>query len=536
MIRTLLALIALMVPIGAQAEWREASSPNFVVYSSGSEQHLRESIIRLERFHFILRAMHGITRAPSPVRLKVYLMRNVDDVAASLPYPAFGVNGYYENNARGPFIVGTRMTGGAYMSGLDPEIVLQHEYAHHFMFSYFPATYPTWYTEGFAEFWGTTRLLDDDVFEVGLPSNARLLSLGEDRWMPLDRILAARTYDDAGSQLGLIYAEGWLLLRYLFENRERRGQLERYLNLINRGVTYEEAMNQAFGEGARALNAELRRYSQSPRFNILRVPFRRIEVPPITVRTLRPAEEALLGQEIRLGLGVLQRHAADFATEVRGIASRYPDDPYALAILAEAEMLTDRGEAARAALDRLLAIDPNHARALAWRGQLQVGALRAAGSRDEGAWTGAREPIRRAIQLAPDDPVVLEAYYDSFVTQGVLPPAGAQNALFRALTLAPGDSYLRQKVAADFEQRGMIEDAVTVIKPAAFAMRHGSDESERERRRRERAEERFRMAGRQRGETPREMLTRLEALLAAQPRRRESPLEPEREAAAADRD
>lgn len=511
MIRKLLVLLCLCFSTTAHAEWREAVSENFIVYSPGSERHLRESIAKLERFHFILRAMNNLTRPPSPVPLKVFLLRNAEAVAESLPYRAYGVNGYYENNARGPMIVGTRGAGGAYR-GMDPEIVLQHEYAHHFMFSYFPATYPTWYVEGFAEFWGTTNLRDDDVFQVGIPAEGRLMAFSGDHWIPLERILGARSYADARGNVGMIYAQGWLLLRYLFENRERSGQLAQYLNLINSGTSYEEAMNQAFGEDARDLNSELRRYSQSPRFNILNVPFRRIAVPPITVRTLRPAEEALISHEILLGQGVLQRMAPEFAREVRDIAQRYPDDPYALSILIEAERLAGNAAGARAAVDRLLAIQPDHARGLTWKALLEAEALRAASSTDGAAWTAARAPLLEAIRLAPDDPVVLEGYYDSFAMQNVLPPPGAQNALFRALTLAPGDNYLRHKVAADFEQRQMIADAITVIKPAALAMRHADDESEGERRRRERLEERWRTAGRARNETAREMLTRLEAL------------------------
>ena len=530
MIRKLLIAVGLLFSTAAQAEWREARSPNFIVYSPGSEQHLRESITKLERLHFILRAMHGVTRDPPPVPLKVFLMRNAEAVARSLPYPAFGVNGYYENNARGPMIVGTRTQGGGY-SGMDPEVVLQHEYAHHFMFSYFPATYPTWYTEGFAEFWGTARLNDNDVFEVGNPAGGRLMSFQGSRWIPIDRILSARSYADAGGELGMIYSQGWLLIRYLFENQERSGQLGRYLNLINAGRSYEEAMNEAFGDGARELNRELMRYSQSPRFNILRVPFRPIAVPPIAVRELRPAEEALIDHEVKLGQGVLQRNAAEFASQVRSISGRYPSDPYALAMLVEAERLAGNQAAALAAADRLLAIEPDHARGLAFKGLLQTEALRAAGSTDEAAWRSAREPLVRAVRVGENDPIVLEAYYDSFLTQSVLPPAGAQNALFRALTLAPGDNYLRQKLAIDYEQRRMIAEAATIIRPAALAMRHDGEESERERRRREQDAERYRTAGRARGETPREMLTRLEALLAAQPAsEREPEAEPASEA------
>lgn len=524
MIRKLLLLLAcLLAAAPAEAEWLRATSRNFTVYSAGSERQLREFTEKLERLHFVMRTVHRVTRPPSPVRLNIYLMRNIDAVRRTFPYEVGGVNGYYSNDARGPIIVGTRSTGGANYRGLDPEAVLLHEYAHHFMFSYFPATYPTWYVEGFAEFWGSTRILPGNVVEVGHVAEHRFESVRHGRWLPISRILGARSYADIQGDSDLIYAEGWLLLRYLFDNRARAGQLERYLNLINSGTAYEEAMNQAFGPGAEALNSELRGYASSSRYSVVRLPFRPIDLGPIAVRPLSGPEEALIGHEIQLGRGLIQRQTAQFAAEVRRIAARYPNDPHALGILAEAEKFAGNHAASAAAADRLLQIQPDNARALMHSGLARTAALRASRSTDGAAWAAARQPLARAMRLAPRDPLVLEAYYDSFTAQGALPPPDAQNALFEAVTLAPGDDYLRWKLARDYEQRRMIDDAIAIIRPAALAQRHRGDETDAQRRRREEQEERRRAAGRPRHETPREMLQRLEGLRAGRTRERRQP-------------
>jgi hypothetical protein len=94
-----------------------------------------------------------------------------------------------------------------------------------------------------------------------------------------------------------------------------------------------------------------------------------------------------------------------------------------------------------------------------------------------------------------------------------LPPAGAQNALYRAFELVPQDDDLRYQLALDFEKRGMITDAIATIKPAAFALR-SEDESAKEKRRREKLEEKYRGVGQKKRETAIEMLTRLEKKLA----------------------
>jgi len=516
MFRKLLISLGLFLSTAAQAEWREARSNNFLVYSESGEQQLREFTAKLEKFHFILRAMHNITRSPPPNRLHVYLLRNIDAVQRSLGGAA-GVAGYSIFHARGPILVGTRQSGGQESYGLDPEPILLHEYAHHFMYGYFPATYPTWYSEGFAEFWGQTRIGENNVVRIGAPAATRFYSFVGNRWMPIDRILAARNYGDARGDVDLIYAEGWLLNRYLFTNGARRGQLTRYLTLINQGRSYEQAMQEAFGADTAALDTELRHFAEQTQFPVLDVPFRPIDVGPIAIRTLRPAEAALIDQEIRLGQEIPAREAAEFARTVSGIAAHYPDDPHALEILVEAQRLAGNAAAATEAVDHLLRIEPDNARGLMHKGLLRAEALAAARSTDDAAWNDARQLLLRANQLAPHDPLILEAYYESFVDQGVLPPAGAQNALFRALQIAPGDEELRYRVAADFEHRDMIPEAIAVIRPTALALREVGDEGERARRRREQEEERNRPAGQARHESAREMLTRLEARQAGHP-------------------
>ena len=110
---------------------------------------------------------------------------------------------------------------------------------------------------------------------------------------------------------------------------------------------------------------------------------------------------------------------------------------------------------------------------------------------------------------------MLEAFYDSHAALGPVPPEPAQAALYRAMELAPSDDDLRYKVAADFEKRGMIEEAIAIIRPDAYRLPHRKNEGEKEKKRREEREEKYRGAGQTKRETAREMLIRLERLLAA---------------------
>ena len=517
MIRKLLLAAALLLPTTAKAAWHEATSNHFIVYSAGSEQEARDFAAKLERFNFVLRTMRPPPAGTNPgLRLRVFLLRNqnaVQELAGG------GVAGYYVSDARGLMLVGTRqretrsndIRSGRNEVELDPDSILFHEYTHHYTFQYFPAAYPVWYSEGYAEFWGSTRILDHDVVEVGLPANHRFSTFQALGWLPLNRVLAAHNYSEApGENVFLLYAEGWLIVRYLFDHANRQAQINEYLRLVNQGVEFAEAARRAIPDMA-AFDSELNAYSGGGRFSVVRLPFRTINVGPIAVRTLRPAEDALLLEEIRVSQGYRQIDAAGIASRVRGEASRFPDDPFAIRLILETQFLAGNNAEAVVAADRLLAIEPANARALMTKGLVQMAGLVAAHSNDQAAWGVARQFLSRAVNAARQDPVVLAAYYHSFRMQNVVPPEGAQNGLYDAMELAPSDDDLRYELARDYESRNMIPEAIAIIRPVAYQVPYRANESESERRTRREREARERQAGREWHENAREMLVRLEA-------------------------
>jgi tetratricopeptide (TPR) repeat protein len=522
------AMVASLSATAARAEWHQATSNNFIVYSQGSADDAREFAAKLERFHYVLRTFHRISAPAMPSKLRVFLLSSAGAVGRAAG--GASVAGYYVPDARGLMLVGTRAQGAnnngdprsaRSIANLDPESILLHEYTHHFMFQYFPAAYPTWYSEGFAEFWGATRFGPNDSVAVGLPAEHRFSTFEGLGWLPLERLLRIHNYQEAGgANVFLLYAEGWLLVRYTFENRIRQQQLQNYLRLINNGTDYAEAARQAFPDLA-TFNNELFAYAGRGRFNALELNFRTIDVGPINVTMPGPAEQALMMQEIKLSQGYPQREATEFAAEVRGIAARFPNDPVALRMVMESAYLAGDNAGAMDAANRLLAVEPNNGRALATKGMIQVAGLVAAQNRDAAAWNAARAPLIQAKRAAPRDPLVLRAFYRGYAMQGTLPGEDAQNALYDAMELAPSDGEIRYELARDFEQRRMIPEAIAIIRPEANSSPHRGNESEGARRDRERNEDRNRQAGTVRHETPLEMLTRLQGLLSAHDQQRQ---------------
>ncbi len=515
----LTAIAFLSTASPALAEWRVAESTNFTIYSEVSEEELRTTTERLEKFDKILRNLSGTTKPTAPMKLTLYQVRDMEAVAATIPYPTYGIGGYYDSSIRGAFLIATRRGRDSFNSGRirlssgtewGPEVT-QHEYVHHFMYQYFPSNYPTWYSEGFAEYYGTLAWKEDNVVELGHAPLNRINVIRES-WLPMDEMLAAKSYADVGNRVGSLYAQGWLLTHYASFNPQRGQQLKAYLAAVTAGKDYAEAARESFGEDLSVLDRELREHSRG--FPALRLPLREMDPGPINIRLLSTSEATLIRTDMRLNTGLRRSDVGRMAEQTHEIAQQLQNNVRAWELAIEAHRLNSDATAARVAIDRLKAIDPENAFSTYHAAALDIEALAAARSTDNAAWGAARIAMLRADRKKPNTPMFLEGFYDSYVAQGVTPTAQAQNSLMRALQLLPNLPDLRYKVAADFEARGMVEDAITIIAPEVFGSLSGDDDKARERERQLRylAE---RITGRTLRETFLEMHTRLLAKKAA---------------------
>lgn len=512
MIRKLLlsaSLLAAAWPVAAHASWRTATSKSFVVYTEGSLASAKEMATKLEKFEFVMRFCAGVTRPDSPIKTRVYLVEDSKKVQATMPFGGSdGIAGYFDGSMRGPYaVMGRSDEGGQY--GLSSQTVLFHELSHQFMFRFFPAAYPSWYTEGFADFYGTMFIGPKDVVEIGRPLENRYLGFQGNDWLPLSKLLVARTYSDVPN-VYMIYSEGWLLVHYLSTTKNRPGQLKAYLNAINGGQSFEAAAKSAFGDIAK-LDTELHDYAGRSKNNALVLPFKPIDVGTIDLRELSPAENALTWFDIRLSSGVEAAEAGNFADHVATAAKPFPDDPYALSILTDAQRLAGRDAAAMTTVDHWIKVAPTDGFALMNKAQLTIKTLQAAKVTDKAKWEVARDMLLEANRLNPNQPRILRAYYEYYTAQGILPPAGAQNGLVAAFELLPETDELRFMVAVDFENRGYIDDAIAIIRPLAFALRSEAEKTPKQKAREADAKTKYRLAGQNDDpDTARDVLARLE--------------------------
>lgn len=496
----------------SSAAWQQAESPHFIVFADADSPPLRDAAVRLEKLDTLQRFIAGIVDVPVPTarKVKVYLLADNAAVQETMPWPGWRVAGYYNALLRGPIAVNTRTD--AKDIGFPAQMVLFHELTHHFMLQYFNAGYPIWYREGLADFIGTATFETNDIARVGEPNANRYYAFQGERkyaWISMGKLLASPDGGNLGDRNDLIYSEGWLLTHYLTLGGTRQGQLRTYLQAINAGTPYSEAAKTAFGD-LTALDKELHAYARRKTLSVKLVPMPTARDVPVEITQVGPAQSAMMMLDIRMSSGVPARTAEQFAKAVRRSAARFPHDPFALRLRAEADRLAGDRDDRILALAAWRKIEPDAPLLMLQTALLQQDQLVADRSTDTIAWDTVRNILVAAGKVRRSEPQILYAYYDSFVAQGIPATAGAQNTLHNALALMPQNDELRITLASDYEKRGMIKQAINTIRPAAYSDDEDSPRTARGKAIDEKARAYYRLAGTPFHETPRQMLTRLE--------------------------
>ena len=121
------------------------------------------------------------------------------------------------------------------------------------------AAYPTWMAEGYAEFFATAEFRNDGSVEFGMPPHYRGWELRLLDSLPLPHMLGGIYHQVTGQEWVSQYSHGWLLAHYLAFEPSRRGQVTRYVDLIQTGMPALDAAKQAFGD-LKQLEKDLGRY------------------------------------------------------------------------------------------------------------------------------------------------------------------------------------------------------------------------------------------------------------------------------------
>lgn len=467
-----LALTALLLcsPAAALAEWREASSRHFLVYSEGSEQSVREFATKLEKFDKAMRLLLGFQdeEVGPGNRVTVFVVDNLSAVRRLARAKGSDIAGFYSGRAGTSIAVVPRVSGSGSETDLPPATILLHEYSHHLMLENAAAAYPAWFREGFAEFYSTARFEKDGRIGFGAAANHRGWGLIGMSPLPIELLFdpTRRKLNEAEWE-ATIYGRGWLLTHYLTFERSRRGQLEAYLQAINGGKGSLEAARSVFGD-LKVLDRELKAYLNRRMIPYLPMKAEALTIRPVTLRTLRPGESAIMDLRIRSRVGVNKQDAAQVARDMRKAAAPWPNDPAVQAALAEAEFDAGSFDAAEAAAARAIAADPKNVDALTYRAMTAFERAKSSAASGEAGWKAVRGLIGQANRADPNDPRPLILYYRTFAEQGIAPSKLAVDGLLQAFALAPQDVGLRMNAARQLLVDGMAAQARAALTPIAY--------------------------------------------------------------------
>ena len=473
MLRNLLIALLFLLPAPALAEWRAAETEHFIVYSESSPGEVEKLAGRIESYDRLMRMATGISDDVEPVKVRIYEVASTSDVEQALGLSNSGVAGFYDSNIFGPFAVTPRKTY-YHDATFTAELVLHHEYAHHFMLQYFPSVYPSWYVEGFAELVASSKILSDGRIGYGMPARHRGQTIAAD-WVHVRDLLLKPPHKVRYLDT---YGQGWALTHFLTFSKERAPQMRAYLVGLRSGKSSEEAAK-VFGD-LDDLNREARRYVGKGVFEYKPVPIEIARPAVKAIRRLTPGEAALIPEIIAFRddeLTIYRREgtreqeaklrAANLA-RIRDKSRRYPGDAFALHLLAAAEYVAGHRAEAAAAADRLIALDPNHARGLAIRSlTLAKEAAALTGAARTAKAAEARRLALRATAADKDDTLPLLAFYQSFHLAGEKPTKQAVELLEAVVETQPGDTRARQLLVDEYAAQRRWAEAIAALMPIA---------------------------------------------------------------------
>jgi hypothetical protein len=468
---TALAFVALAGP--AQARWLRAESPKFIVYSDGDEMRLREQVEQLEVFDVMLRQWHSMPIDGLPPRkLEIYLVADKAGLQRMWPGVSDHIAGMYSPSIGDISAIAIRDAREASHKSKNAEdwseSTLFHEYTHHFMLQYFPAAFPTWLIEGYAEFFGTATVQGQTV-EIGKFSSGRTYELTSTPWLPMEVVLGKRLDQIPDKQWGMFYAQSWLLTHYLKSDPVRAKQMLAYMVDIGKGADPVAAMQKATGQDIPTLTRNLHTYLMGG-LKYGSYGRKGAVAPPITVTVLPPSADVMLLEAEHMRHGVARDQRETMLKTIRDKAAGLSGDRIADLALARAEMQLGDRKIASAIVDRRLAADPNDVEALELAARVRL-----ADGDEENDYTKMRtryqeaQPfLGRAFKLDPNRYQTLYTYVRSRqVLDKDYPSDNTLEAILAALEYAPQVAEIRFEATRAMMQRKRWREAAAIIAPLA---------------------------------------------------------------------
>lgn len=490
-----LALLIVCAAGPVRAQWLRAETDHFIIYGDTGERALRAYAEKVERFDFFLRSYYPIAVDHEIPKLEIYLASGRRDMLQAEPGISASVAGFYSpNSSRIHAVVDTRSDGGDH--------VMFHEYGHHFMFQMAGAAYPSWFVEGFAEYYATADIRPDRI-QFGRHSEGRMLMFVQqpvNSWAPMADVLKWRISDSGRYRAGDYYAQAWGLTHYFMSTPERTRMLGQYLAAVLRGEDSVEAMQAATGRTPEQLQNDMRLYlSGSIQYHTPQIA---IPTPKVEITRLSRSESELAWLDLRLDREPVKvdpiepregetdrararreevmrenaEHRAELIRDALAAGERHSGDRIGLLVTARAHRLEGRSQTGFEVLEPVLTADENDPETLRLAAELL---LDMAGTEaDPAQATGHRREavtyLARALDADPLDYRVYRALNESRKDERGYPSDNDISTLEVGATLAPQSFDMRMRLGRAYMARGLYAEAMEIVQPVAKNPHGGS--------------------------------------------------------------
>jgi tetratricopeptide (TPR) repeat protein len=286
--------------------WIELTSAHFTVYSNDGEKTAARIAVQFEQIRDVFLKLGKTLRVDPGQPILILAAKDEKSLAALLPE-------FYQDKERarpsGMFIPREERNYIVLRTDVEGDLpyhTLYHEYTH--QVTNLNATFlPTWFSEGYSEFFGNSRITGRRV-SLGWASEGNLAFLQQSRLLPLEELFRVdhkSPYYNEAKKVNIFYAQSWALIHMLFFAPEYRDAdlLSAYLRYINQGQEPVEAGRRAFGDLTK-VQRRLESYIRGGRYYHLEMnsPIEEIE-RAFSVRSPSEAETAALFGAYHLARG-----------------------------------------------------------------------------------------------------------------------------------------------------------------------------------------------------------------------------------------
>ena len=248
------------IPALAATEWTYGSSDHFEIYTTAGAGKARDALNYFERVHAFYSDVLKVD-PEVPARTRIVLFSGQKEYAAYRPIE--GAFAYYQPGPDRDYIVMQALTAVAY-----PVVI--HEYMHLVVRHATKEHMPTWFNEGWAEFFSTMEPKGNAMSVGGIP-RGRLYQVTGMKLIPLERLFdinqASPEFVDP-KQMGNVYAQGWALVHMLLASRDYMPGSPKFLLSMLAGADAAAAIKEAYDVPLAKVQKDLEAYIRVGEFNL----------------------------------------------------------------------------------------------------------------------------------------------------------------------------------------------------------------------------------------------------------------------------